>query len=661
MAAARKLESLNENFLTCSICTEGYKDPCTLTCGHTFCKGCLGEFLKTRQDAIRAKSIPCPYCRQMTRVPRPDRPVEEWVKQIKPSFIIQGLLDTFGSEKVTDEDGSEKLCASCTQLGDRTEATSLCQDCDVILCTRCSDIHTSVPVSRNHVIQEHGEDIKATGKGKILCEEHNELVNFCCKDCNTAICQTCCIISHKMCESVVTMKSMMTDMRSALEDNKDKICRQLERTRRDYQRQTERINLQKATAEFEIKQVKQKAMDVIKQKEKQLLEELNQMTEKQSGPLRGRIKSGEIDMQMYQQHIEYITQVLKSGSQTDMFDIYQMCRSGAIKEATDRDVTFTGTIEAVVKADVNLECNVLESKIRFVKQYDALKFDKDIILGRIEHLTYDTECQLVLRDTIDIRIHGDKETPEPADVTVLFVHGVETLVVTDYNNHSLKSFFTKKDKPRHSKLDFSSAPHTVTRVRDNQVAVSFWSHNEIVIVRVTPDLVIQSRVTTKKKYRGLTALSPSTFAAGCEDLSCVDILDVSGRVMRSVSTFNSGENLICNPSFLCASGRGNILVSDAGLDSVYCITPEGDVVFTYTPTGERRLREPRGITTTSTGHILVVDYPTHKVILLTPAGKFVRDLLTSQDGLQYPYGICHDGNTLYVCTESNQILAFQWN
>ncbi|XP_071079279.1 probable E3 ubiquitin-protein ligase MID2 [Haliotis cracherodii] len=650
MAAARKLESLNENFLTCSICTEGYKDPCTLTCGHTFCKGCLGEFLKTRQDAIRAKSIPCPYCRQMTRAPRPDGPVEEWVKQMKPSFLIQGLLDTFGSEKVTDEDGSEKLCASCTHLGDRTEATSLCQDCDVILCTRCSNIHTSLTVTRHHVIQELGEDVKGTGKGKIICEEHNELVNFCCKDCNTSICQTCCIISHRRCESVVTMKSMMSEMRSALEDNKDKICRQLERTRldvMDHQRQTERINLQKATTELEIKQVTQEAMDVIKQKEKQLLEELNEMTEKQSGQLRGRIKSGEIVMQMYQQHIEYIAQVLKSGSETDMFGIYQMCQSR--------------TIEAVVNADVNLETNMLESKIRFVKQYDALKFDRDIILGRIEHLTNDTVCQLVLRDAIDIRIHSDKKTPAPADVTVLVVHGVETLVVTDYNNNSLKSFYTKKDKPRHSNLDFSSAPHSVTRLRDNQVAVSFWSHNEIVIVLVTPDLVLWSRVTTKKKYTCLTAMSPSTLAAGCRDPPCVDILDVSGRVMRSVSRFNTGKNLICKPSFLCATDRGNILVSASGLGSVYCITPEGDVVFTYTPTGERRLGSSRGITTTSTGHILVADSLPHRVILLTPAGEFVRDLLTSQDEIANSYGICHYGNMLYVCTESNQILAFQWN
>ncbi|XP_048253162.1 tripartite motif-containing protein 3-like [Haliotis rufescens] len=122
--------------------------------------------------------------------------------------------------------------------------------------------------------------------------------------------------------------------------------------------------------------------------------------------------------------------------------------------------------------------------------------------------------------------------------------------------------------------------------------------------------------------------------------------------MRSVSTFNTGKNLMRYPSFLCATDRGNILVSDDGSHSVYCITPEGDVVFTYTPTGERRLSGPRGITTTSTGHILVADCWAHEVVLLTPAGEFVRDLLTSHDGLQDPYGLMFCDCKLYVVETS---------
>ncbi|XP_048244458.1 uncharacterized protein LOC125376741 [Haliotis rufescens] len=460
-----------------------------------------------------------------------------------------------------------------------------------------------------------------------MCTEHNEVMDFCCKDCNKAICHKCCVIYHRKCDSVVTIQSMMSEMRSVLTHNRGLITQRFDDMGRSLQQHKSQIDAvihNKDKIKSQIRQASQKAMDVIKQKEKELLEELNEMTEKHSGHLRGRIKSGEIDMQMYQQYIEYITQVLKSGSETDMFDIYQVCRSGAIKEATDRDVTFTDSVR--------------DSKLIFVSEIDERKFYKDIQLGRIQQNvfdvmdtrlgkiqcgTFDVMCRPVLHKTVVIRVDGDITQLDSYDVTVLVVDGEEISVVTDRNNTCLKSFFTKNNISRHSKLDLARKPSSVTRLRDNQVAVSFWSHGEIVIVRVTPDLVLQSRVTTKKKYICLTALSPSTLAAGCWDPPCVDILDVSGRVMRSISRFNSGENLICNPSCLCATDRGNILVSDIGTDSVYCITPEGEAVFTYTPSGERRLIEPLGITTTSTGHILVADFWGPKVVLLTPAGTYV--------------------------------------
>ncbi|XP_071079845.1 E3 ubiquitin-protein ligase TRIM56-like [Haliotis cracherodii] len=656
MAAARKLESLNENFLTCSICMEGYKDPCTLTCGHTLCKGCLGKILKTRQDAIRAKSLPCPYCRQMTRVPQPDRPVEEWVKQIKPSLLMQGLLDTLACGKNIDHglsmtcSDTENRCHPCQDLGESHPANSYCQDCDVPLCERCVRIHASLPSMSNHVIADLGGAVKVTRRQR--CWEHNEVMDFCCRDCNKAICPKCCIIYHRRCDSVDTIQSMISEMRSVLTHNKGLITQSFDDTGRSLQQhrsQIDEISHNKDKIKSQIRQASQKAMDVIKQKEKQLLEELNEMTEKQSGQLRGRIESGEIDMQMYQQYIEYITQVLKSGSETDMFDIYQMCQSGAIKEATDRDVTFTSSIA--------------DTKLIFISEIDEDKLHKDVQLGRfqqnvcgvmdtrrgkIQSSTFDVMCRPVLHKTVGIRVDGDREQPDPRDVTVLVVDLEETLVVSDYNNKCLKSFYTKNNISRHSKLDLASHPYTVTRLSDNQVAISFWPHNVIVIVRVTPDLVLESRVTTKKAYKCLTAMSPSTLAAGCWDPPCVDILDVSGRVMRSVSRYNSRKNLICSPCFLCATDRGNILVSDAVSHTVYCITPEGGVVFTYSLTGERRLGSTRGITTTSTGDILVANFSSHRVILLTAAGEFVRDLLTSQDGLQYPCGLMFCDWKLYV-------------
>ncbi|XP_071079227.1 E3 ubiquitin-protein ligase TRIM56-like [Haliotis cracherodii] len=645
MAAARKLESLNENFLTCSICTEGYKDPCTLTCGHTFCKGCLGEFLKTRQDVIRAKSIPCPYCRQMTRVPQPDRPVEEWVKEIKPSFLIQGLLDTLACGGGTDH-GNANDCFSCKKLGDKSEARSHCQDCSVPLCDRCVKMHLANPATSEHDIGDIGDGAKVSRRRRQMCTEHNEVVDFCCRDCNKAICQKCCIIYHRTCISVVTIQSLMSEMKRALTQNEGLFRRQFEDTNKSLLQnmsQIDAIDHNKASVESEIRNASQRAIDVIKQKEKQLLAELNDMADKQSGKLRRRMKSKEIDMQMYQQYIEYISQVLKSMSETDMFDIYQNCQSGAMAAAADRAVKFT---------------DVPESEVVFISKIDVGNINKHVGLGRLELGRFDIMGTPLLSHTVNPRLKDDIAKPDPHDAMVVDVDGEEILVIADYNNKCLKSFFTKDSQSQQRKLKLASFPHSLSRLGENLLALAFWSSNEILVVQVTPDPVLQSRVTTKKKYRCLAALSKSILAAGCVYPACVDILDISGVVLRSISTLNAVENLLCGPRFLCATPRGHILVSNDDSNFLYCMTPEGKAVFTYRLTREAAMRGPRGITTTRTGHILVADKWTNKETLLTAAGEFVRDLLTSEDGIEQPYGLSVHGDKLFVTQRNTTVKVF---
>ncbi|XP_048244455.1 transcription intermediary factor 1-beta-like [Haliotis rufescens] len=329
---------------------------------------------------------------------------------------------------------TDNCCHPCQDLGESHPANSYCQDCDVPLCERCVKMHASLPATSKHVIADLGGAVKVTKRQRPRCTEHNDDLDFCCRDCNRAIFPKCCALYHRKCDSVFTIQSIMSEMRSVLTHNKGLITQSFDDTGRSLQQhrsQIDAISHNKDKIKSQIRQASQKAMDVIKEKENQLLEELNEMTEKQSGQLRGRIKSGEIDMQMYQQYIEYITQMLKSGSETDMFGMYQMCRSGAIKKATDRDVTFT---------DSGQDTNLI-----FVNEIDERKLHKDVQLGRIQQNiydviytqigktqsgTFDVMCRPVLHKTVGIRVDGDKKQPYPSDVTVLVVDGEETLVVT---------------------------------------------------------------------------------------------------------------------------------------------------------------------------------------------------------------------------------------
>ena len=59
--------------------------------------------MKTQPDAIKARHLLCPYCRQTMSVANPDDPVEDWVKQLQPTLIMKRLLDEFGTVGATNQ------------------------------------------------------------------------------------------------------------------------------------------------------------------------------------------------------------------------------------------------------------------------------------------------------------------------------------------------------------------------------------------------------------------------------------------------------------------------------------------------------------------------------------------------------------------------------
>ena len=46
----------------CVICSETMKEPCTISCGHSFCKACIGRWISTGSEASPCYSC-CPCCR----------------------------------------------------------------------------------------------------------------------------------------------------------------------------------------------------------------------------------------------------------------------------------------------------------------------------------------------------------------------------------------------------------------------------------------------------------------------------------------------------------------------------------------------------------------------------------------------------------------------
>ncbi|XP_048253329.1 tripartite motif-containing protein 2-like isoform X2 [Haliotis rufescens] len=636
MATSQKL---TEHFLTCTICTEVFDNPCTLVCNHTFCRKCVVNYTKTRPEAISAKSLLCPFCNKMTKVSAPERPVEEWADDVKPIFIIQGLLDSFGP-------GSKDTtyCTYCQGDGETTPAVVWCSVCDEALCDKCTGAHNRIPSFRQHDVTDLSGEVKAKGrqKVKVMCREHKqESLEFLCTDCKKAACQKCCIIYHRKCDAVVTitsqimtMKRQLRAVKKALSKKEDKMKLRVNEKKLKEKLGRDHFSMMKSN----IQSACQKVINQAKEKERKLLDQMEDISYKHIGQLKADIKSGEMSVQMYQQQAELIDQALQSECDMDVYEMYQGCETGDVEAVGDADVKERGRI----------------TKVTFRQDTDKLsKSLDDLQLGEID-VMYESELDMkatpVLQDTINVRVSGESNTPDPSDVTVMVVNDTDKVVVTACSNSCVKSFYTRNNETRHSKLRLDGQPLSLTKLTHNQVAVTVWNIKQIVTVEANPDLVLLSTVTTSKQYWGITSLTPSTLAAGSRSPPCVDILDMTGNVLRSISPLHNGNNILRCPNFLCTTRTGNILVSDSGTKCVVCLTPEGDVVFTYSPTGDTALKYPQGITSTSTGDILVTDFSLHSVIHLTESGQFVRNILTQQDGIKHPEGVCVDGhNHVYVC------------
>ncbi|XP_046563072.1 E3 ubiquitin-protein ligase TRIM33-like [Haliotis rubra] len=494
MATSQKL---TEHFLTCTICTEVFVNPCTLVCYHTFCRKCVINFTKTRPEAINAKSLICPFCSKMTKVSDPEKPVEEWADDVKPSFVMQGLLDSFGPESK-----DSNFCAFCKEGRETTPAVVWCSVCDDALCEKCVRVHNRIPATRHHDVTELCGEVRVKRKRNVMCKEHKqECVEFLCEDCEKMVCYKCCIIYHRKCDSFVTIESQIETMRSELKKKKEALSKKQEDTKYKTDELKSSLNREMsryARMEENIMSVTQEAIQQITFKRKQLLDNLKEMSDIHIGQLKASVKSREFSLQMYQQQTELIDQALQSECDMDVYEMYQGCEAGGVEAVGDAEdgimvrVTFRHDIEKLSKALGDLQLGAI----------DVLR-DGDV----------DLMADPVLQDTITVRIAGERRAARMTDLAVMMVDGTETVVLTDCENTSVKSFYTRNNQPCHSRLCLRNCPESLTRLTYNQVAVTVPAKNQIVTVGVNPDLELLSTITTSKQYWGITFLNPSTLAA----------------------------------------------------------------------------------------------------------------------------------------------------
>nr|XP_022297068.1 uncharacterized protein LOC111106626 [Crassostrea virginica] len=121
----------------------------------------------------------------------------------------------------------------------------------------------------------------------------------------------------------------------------------------------------------------------------------------------------------------------------------------------------------------------------------------------------------------------------------------------------------------------------------------------------------------------------------------------AGKEVQNIQRDNQGRGLYSYPHYITENINGDICASEIHNDKVVVVNKYGQHRFSYT--GKRSEIYPWGICTDVLGHILVCDSLKNTVHLLNQDGGFLSVILSSQQGITSPRGVCVDEeNNLYV-------------
>ena len=193
---ANNWEKVKEE-VTCAICQDLLNEPKILPCLHSFCTGCLKDWLGRLANLDPSGHLECPLCRVRVLLST-SRAVEELPSHFSAIRLVEIV-------RLQEQAGSKKVTPICQHCDDEEKAVSSCKECAIFLCDFCEKAHKKAKATKEHKINSLDE--MRSGSGEVpsilpekveMCPTHpTEPLSLYCKCEEVLICRDCIIKKHK--------------------------------------------------------------------------------------------------------------------------------------------------------------------------------------------------------------------------------------------------------------------------------------------------------------------------------------------------------------------------------------------------------------------------------------------------------------------------------
>ncbi|XP_040297339.1 E3 ubiquitin-protein ligase Midline-1-like [Bufo bufo] len=153
--------------IICTLCSDIYKKPVMLHCGHNFCSRCIKIHISKQDSHVL---YPCPECKNIFKTKAP----------LTINTKLQSIAQNWRSVENRHSLG-DVMCTYC--LDYPSPAVKVCLHCESSLCDKHLEVHSR---SQEHPLV----DITASSQ-TIVCSFHGEMLKFFCTDDKCLICMSC--------------------------------------------------------------------------------------------------------------------------------------------------------------------------------------------------------------------------------------------------------------------------------------------------------------------------------------------------------------------------------------------------------------------------------------------------------------------------------------
>ena len=542
-------------------------------------------------------------------------------------------------------------CEPCNKRGNLKTSVRWCVNCEESLCTDCTGTHQAMKISLGHRLIDISEKQTETKMSAQSCLKHDELpFEYFCIDHDVICCKECLVESHRTCANAMSIDIASKGAKGSqsfidsvkLINHALKTANEFSKDRREH---IESLNKKIKQVKDKITHAKQGWISYLESLETTLLENIQRQKDK----VVENVQKEMFETKQIEEHIikqkDTFEYVEKHGSDKQAFLLSQTLKTD-LSDIEEKIATLTEKAKySTFKFETNEPCYTMKSieSISIVENPCEITFvpvkkrqSQMAVLGKHQMSSFIHDCDIDIKSRHGGEVNLDGFTVIDNDMIVLCDTGNYRLLVCNDNNQ-----YQYKIKTKYSTHDITTIPGT------NMVVVSSDNSDYIQFIDIVRKKVCNAIPIAGSKNGGMTVSNTNLFI-GCTGL--IHVLDHHGHPVSKIETKPEDRT----PWYITICSSGNLCYSV--VDSLYCIKPDGEEVFTY---NSPDLRGAWDVTTDNHDNVYIVGRYSNNIHRLRPDGTFIDIILKEEHNIKYPITCCFNRNyrKLYVVNNIGNVIS----